>query len=96
MSGRRPGMAIWARRIAAITMACLALAVIVPDIPRRGWQSNLTLALATQRWDLIAATGYVAVALGLVLCIFVGQARSRTLELVGWFFLFAFLRLAIR
>lgn len=95
-SGRQPGIAIWIGRIAAITMAFLALAVILPDIPQHGWHSTLPLALATQLWDVVIALGYVAVASGLVSCICVGQVRSRTLELVGWLFLCALFGLAFR
>jgi hypothetical protein len=76
---------VWAERLCAVVLALLVLMVHAPDL------ASMTLPFP------IAVFGpYVAYACLFVACIVVGQGRSRTLRIVGWVALLAWVVVELR
>ena len=93
---RREIIVAWAGRVCAVALALLALGVIIPNIGPKGWPGDHHVGVLRQGRDPWAVATYVAIACGLVTCIFIGQRRWRTLEVTGWALLLAFVILAFR
>jgi hypothetical protein len=83
----------WAKRLLAVFLAVMALAVIVPDIAPRGWPESKEAPIGR---DPLVVAIYCGIAASILMLVFVGERRSRALEIFGWALLVLFVVLAFK
>jgi len=91
----RKAVSVWASRIAAMLLALVYLALVIPSIMPRGWPANRYLTVEADGRDPWLMAGHIGLISVVAACIWLGQRRSRVLEGVGWAVLSFLLLVAI-